>query len=123
MSKTASQRGRSNRRRGHDFERWVAHELRPVFPDAARGFQTRGGTAEETDIKGTPFAFELKVGAQPNIRAAMKQVTEAHPQGTPVVVTKRTREEVLVTMRFDDWFDLVAAVYGIKEEPCSSTSE
>lgn len=53
----------------------------------------------------------------------MKQVTEAHPQGTPVVVTKRTREEVLVTMRFDDWFDLVAAVYGIKEEPCSSTSE
>lgn len=111
------------RTKGHNFERWVAKALRPVFPNASRGFQTRGGTVEELDIEGTPFAIECKVGAQPNIRAAMKQVTEAHPQGTPVVVTKRTREEVLVTMRFDDWFDLVAAVYGIKEEPCSSTSE
>lgn len=122
--RTPSERGRSNRRRGHDFERWVARKLRPIFPRAERGFQTRGGTTEETDIKGVPaFDIECKVGAQPNIRAAMKQVQEARPGGTPVVVSKRDREGALVTMRFEDWLELVAAVYGIKEEPCSSTSE
>jgi hypothetical protein len=103
------------RTKGHNFERWVAQQLRPIFPDAARGFQTRGGTAEETDIKGTPYAIECKVGAQPNIRAAMAQVQAAQPDGTPVVVTKRDRECPLVTMRFEDWVALIGAVYGVRE--------
>lgn len=103
------------RTKGHNFERWVARQLRPIFPGAERGFQTRGGTAEETDIQGTPFAIECKVGAQPNIRAAMKQVQTAKPDGKHVVISKRDREEVLVTMKFQDWYDLLAAVYGVRE--------
>ena len=111
------------RTKGHNFERWVARKLRSIFPNAKRGLQTRGGTSESLDIEGTPFAFELKVGAQPNIRAAMKQVQEARPEGTPVVVSKRDREGVLVTMRFEDWLQLVGAVYGFQEGPCFDTDQ
>lgn len=66
--KTASQRGASNRRRGHTAERNVANFLRSVgYPDAERavvtGFaSTSGGRlkADPGDITGVPFIVSVK---------------------------------------------------------------
>jgi len=114
--------GSHSRTKGHTFERWVAKQLRTIWVNAKRGYQTRGGTQEQFDVEGTPFAIECKVGKQPNIRAAMRQVEAACKGKPPVVVSKVDRETPLVTMHFNDWFDLVAAVYG-KVESNDSVQE
>jgi hypothetical protein len=91
----------SQRRKGHAWERDVVHMLRQIWSTARRGLgQTRG--AEVCDVEGTPYWIECKVGAQPNVRAAMAQALEdATKAGDPrplLVITKRDREEPLVTM-------------------------
>lgn len=66
--KTASQRGASNRRRGHTAERNVANFLRSVgYPDAERavvtGFASASGgrlKADPGDITGVPFIVSVK---------------------------------------------------------------
>lgn len=98
---------KSQRTKGHSWERKVASELRDLFPDARRGYQTRGGTSEAPDVDGTPWFIECKVGKRPNIRAAMEQAT-TNTDGRPcLVVTKRDREEPLATMKWSDFLYLL----------------
>lgn len=47
------------------------------------------------------LAFECKCGKAPNIPAAMEQA--AQNDSMPVVVSRKDRTGVLVTMRFEDW--------------------
>ena len=100
--------GKSQRTKGHSFERKIARILRSIWPDAKRGFQTRGGTAEAPDIEGTPFWIECKKGKRTNIKAAMRQ---AEGQDLPpVAITQDDRQDVLVTMKLEDWMGLFPAV-------------
>ena len=99
--------GKAERRKGHDFERKIARRFRELFPESKRGFQTRGGTAEEPDVIAGPFAIECKHGKRPNIRAAYEQARSA-PGVWPIAITRKDRDVVLVTMGFDDFFDLIA---------------
>lgn len=95
------------RTKGHSFERHVAAALRGVYPDSKRGYQTRGGTTEAPDVDGTPWFIECKVGARPNIMAAMQQARDA-TDGRPVLaVTKRDREEPLVTMELPTFLGMI----------------
>ena len=72
--------GKASRDKGHNFERWVAKQLREIWPDAKRGFQTRGGTAEEPDVKGCgPFAIECKAHKKVDRVAAFDQMAAAVP--------------------------------------------
>lgn len=123
--KDMAARGRRNRRRGASFERDVVNKLKPVFPNVARNLaQTRDGGY---DIAIPGMLIECKVGKQPNIRAAMEQCRAAvqHVEGkqgaakgsvSPVVVSKKDREGILVTMEWDAFYGLLAAVYGVKGE-------
>lgn len=106
--------------KGKRGEREVANLLAQIYPDALRGYQFRGGH-ESSDIVGTPWHVEVKVGKRPNILAAMEQAIEdsgielgpwsAHG-GTveplpPLVWTRKDRGEWLVTMRAKDWLRIV----------------
>lgn len=100
--------GSTSRTKGHNFERATANALKDIFPDARRGFQTRGGGGEQADVEGTPYHIECKVGKRTNIKAAVKQAL-TDTDGRPiVVVTKDDRQHVLVTMLWDDWKALVS---------------
>lgn len=125
--KTLSQRGKASREKGKRFERWVKNALKDIFPEAKRGWQSRGGTSEEQDIEGTPFAIECKHRLTVNIRQALDQadmaryrVTETETKQVdfrpPVACTKCQKglyaNKVLVTMKFDDWKELVRMAYS-----------
>lgn len=104
--------GASQRRKGHAFERWVARELRKLWPQARRGYQSRGGGAEASDVEGTPFHVECKRGKRPSPRAALEQA-KADTDGRPVVcVIKDDRAEPFVVMRWGEWVELVKQAKG-----------
>lgn len=78
--------------------------LRPIWPEARRGQQTRNGS-DAPDIEGTEYWVECKVGKAPNIRKAVEQAQEA-TDGRPVLVlTKKDYCDSLVTMVFGDWLE------------------
>ena len=73
-----------------------------------RGFQYRDG-AECADVIAPAMWIEAKVGKLTNPRAAIRQaVAAAAGKGLwPVAVSKDDRTEPLVTMRLDDFMDLL----------------
>lgn len=105
--------GKQSRRKGHDFERWVAAELRRVMSGAVvrRGLQSRDGS-EAADVENPWFHVECKRGRAPVIGAAMAQAKRDSSQGlSPVAITKADRRPPLVTMHLEDWLTLVRAAW------------
>ena len=99
--------GKYQRTKGHNFERWVAKALRIFYPDAKRGFQTRGGGAEEADVINTPFHIECKVGKSHNIRKAWEQARDDTNGDAPIAVCKEDRKEILVTMEWSTFMEFL----------------
>lgn len=109
--------GTTSRRKGHDFERWVARRLREEFPgrNVQRGIQTRGGGAEAADVvvEGWDFHVECKVGKKPNVRAALKQALSDAKEGkTPIAVIKDDRQKPFITMMLDDFLAVYSEGYN-----------
>lgn len=103
--------GAHSRRKGAAYERELAQRFREAMPsaDIKRGLQYRSG--EETpDVDCPVFWIEAKRGAQPNVRAALRQATEAAPQGrVPVAVIRDDRAEAFVALSLDDFLEMVAS--------------
>lgn len=92
--------GKAQRRKGHNFERQVAAMFRWVFERACRGFQTRGGTAEEPDVDGTPFYIECKASkSMPSVRGALRQAEAGTDGRISLAICKKDREEPIVALR------------------------
>lgn len=118
MDEAASKRGRSNRTKGHSFEREVAQLFRELWPEAKRGLQTRGGSKEAPDVDGTPFFIEAKRGKKTNIKAALEQAYVACHEPTeagtavidtrpPLAICKDDRRRATATMYLDDFMELL----------------
>ena len=96
----------NSRRKGHSFERKMATAFRGLWPNARRGLQYQDG-AECPDVVGTPYWVECKTGKRTNIKAALRQASEASKGSKPIlVVTKDDRDPVLVTMLWEVFYDL-----------------
>jgi len=102
--------GRRSRRKGHDWERAVARRLREIFgPQVRRGLQYQDGS-DAPDVIVPCFYVECKVGARPPIIQALEQAEKnAKPGFWPVAICKQDKQKPTVTMRFDDWLELVEA--------------
>ena len=100
--RTRSQAGKLARNKGRAFEQLVARKLREIWPEAKRGYQARGGTAEAPDIQGTPFYIECKHGAGATAwRGAWRQAFDANPTSDliPIAICRETgRRDVFVVM-------------------------
>lgn len=102
----------NSRRKGHDFERYVAKFLRTFFLEARRGLQY--DNPRECDVEGTPFRIECKrlrdVAAR-NIVAALMQAKgdgERHNDPRPcIAITKADNREALVHMTLDTFGTIV----------------
>ena len=102
--------GKSQRTKGHNWEREVARIMREATPgcEAKRGFQTRGGAAEEPDVVHPLYNIECKVGAKPPVRNALVTAVDTCPPGKwAVAVIKEDRKPPYVVMPMDHWLDLV----------------
>jgi len=111
----ASQRGRSARRKGHGQEREIVNRLREILPDGytcQRMLQYSGGSGlADVEIRsddGVLIHIESKRGKRPNIPKAFEQAFEQHKPGTmPIAVTKADRSWMLVTLRWQDFADIL----------------
>lgn len=102
--------GAGSRRKGAEFERALVQRFREAMPEAEvkRGLQCRNGE-EAADVEVPCFWVEAKHHHRTNFRAALRQAIAASPPGRwPIAVCKDDREEPLVTLRLDDFLDLVA---------------
>ena len=115
--KAASKRGRQARRKGHDLEREVVNLLKAILPEghqARRGLQSKGGAGlpdvEISNGGGALVHIECKRGKKPNIPKAFEQAFQDHkPSTVPVAATKADRSWLLVTLRWQDFADMLQA--------------
>ena len=101
--------GALSRRKGRRYEQELVYLFRDAMPDAEvrRGLQSRGGV-EVPDVDCSVFWPEAKRGRKPNVRAALRQATDAAPKGrVPVAVIRDDRAEAFVALSLHDFLELV----------------
>lgn len=101
-------RGAGARAKGANFERAIAKYLtEKTGKEWKRGIgQTRGGGKEISDVLSEDITWihiECKNQASCNIKKAMLQAIDDCGDKTPVVITKDTGKDTLITMRIEDW--------------------
>lgn len=105
--------GLLSRRKGKTFERWLAKTFREIFPTARRTLTQQRDSGEAPDISIPGWWVEAKHWRKVNIRATFEQAVDeakrAKSTDLPVAVTKDNRKEPLVTMRLQDFIDLLRA--------------
>jgi hypothetical protein len=85
--------GKSQRTKGHAWERAVAIHFRELYPEAKRGVDQSQAGGHSPDVDETPFWIECKVGK-----------SDRRPS---LVAAKQDREEPTVTMRLVDFMRLL----------------
>ena len=106
--------GALSRSKGRRYEQELARLFREAMPGAEvrRGLQCRGG-GEVPDVDCPVFWPEAKRGRKPNVRAALRQATDAAPKGrVPVAVIRDDRAEAFVALSLDDFLELVREWWG-----------
>lgn len=101
--------GKSSRRKGHDYEREIARDMRSLFGNQVkRGLQSRNGTFEPVpDVDVPIFWIECKRGKRTNIKAALRQAQRDTDGRTPVAVCRDDRDRAIVAMDYTDWLQMV----------------
>ena len=99
----------NSRAKGADFERKIANILKEHGWDARRGQQFSGGSGSPDVVHSIPDAhFELKAVENLNLYAAMEQASkDAGPLKSPIVIHKKNKKPILVTMGLEDYLKLV----------------
>lgn len=118
--------GAGCRTKGHNWEREVARRMATIFGEAKRGLsQSRGGTAEEPDVKlpgGVPLWIECKRGRRTNAFAALEQARTAARdpiagiEELPVAICKDDHREPTATMYLADWEVLIREWWFLKQQ-------
>lgn len=107
--KTKSQQGRASRSRGQRGERLWRDQLRDAGFPAERGRQHHGrDDAPDVVCNSLPgIHWEVKFVEKLNIHSAIQQAAEDANNKIPVVAHKRSRGEWLITMKADDFLDII----------------
>lgn len=94
--------GKMQRRKGHSFERWVANELKKVFPEARRHLEYQAPEALGVDLDNTgDFRIQCKRGRKYAALSALDEVQiDPIEGGIPVLVTRADDKIALVAMPF-----------------------
>ena len=98
----------NSKQKGARFEREVAEILREHGYEARRGVQYNGANGDP-DVIGLPgHHLECKHVERLNIEEAMQQSrVDAREGEIPVVVHKRNRKKILITMEFEDYLEQI----------------
>jgi hypothetical protein len=122
-------RGRRSRAKGAEWDRDVRDVLRGWWPDAKRGFQTRGAVADNVpDVTGTPFWVECKTGKNIGWNDAIIQAS-TETDGRPWLVFAKCERLAgretpkVVIMSLDLLEVLLENKYGERKEASSAQEE
>lgn len=108
--------GLRSKRKGKAGELEVARLLRPLYPEVGRNGHEQSAEGG-VDLRGVPWRVEVKRQKRPNLRAALRQAEESTGRGAPVAFTRADRDEWVVTMRAEDWVELVRRAESAEEGP------
>ena len=92
--------GKTARRKGHNFEREVAKLLRNYYPNAKRQLEYQEGVGFDIAETGD-LSVQCKVGKSFKIEKALKEAER--PDKIPMAITKRDREEIVVSLYWKDF--------------------
>jgi len=109
--------GKFSKAKGSRFERSIVAAFRVAFPEARRGLgQARGGGGA-ADVVGIPgYWVECKVGARPNVLAALRQAEGNAGGEVPVAVVKVDREGTTATLPLAAFITLLDLALNGKAE-------
>lgn len=97
--------GKTNRRKGHSFEREVANDLKDIFPNAKRQLEYQEDECLGVDIANTGrYKIQCKNHKQYVSVNTIKEV-ECDEKDVPIVVTKGRR--IWPAMAILPWKDLI----------------
>ena len=94
--------GKTNRKKGHNFERQIANELREVgFKEAKRALEYQEGTG--IDLQGTGrFRIQCK-NKKLYVNPSVINEVPVENGDIPILVTKAMRKRPMVCMYWDDF--------------------
>lgn len=103
----------NSRRKGAEYEREIARELRIHGLDARRGQQYAGANGDPDVVSEDLAAFHLELKRREKYISAadlyefmLQAVRDARDGEIPVVIHRIDREKSLATMRLDEWIEL-----------------
>ena len=107
--------GKHSRNKGHAFERQVAKDAGKALGfndgEVRRTLQSRGGASDGSDVSiAGHFAIECKRFKEVTglvVRALRQAERDAKPGQIPISICKGDREDAIVSMRYDDFWDMV----------------
>lgn len=95
----------NSRRKGAEAEREFSRFCKEKGYDCRRGQQYSGIGGD--DVVGLPgIHIEVKRVEKLNIHNAMEQSIRDSKGNVPIVAHRRSREEWLITMKAEDWFNM-----------------
>jgi len=110
----------NSKRKGKRGELYVVNKFKEYGYECNRTAQFKGNTGRADDIEGIAYIHaEVKFVESLNISKAMEQAIRDCSASTreafPIVFHKKNREELLVTMRFDDWIQFYNEFFSGKK--------
>lgn len=98
----------NSKQKGARFERTLAHKLNEYGFTTRRTAQYCGNTGDASDVVGLPYIhIEAKHQERMQLYEWMHQAErDCKGLAFPTVFHKKNNEEILVTMRLDDWIEL-----------------
>jgi hypothetical protein len=103
-------KGRSARRKGHQFERETAVALRGIFPGARRQLEYHADDALGVDVQGTGrYKFQCKKYKNYAPISCLSEVQCAEALGEiPILVTAGDNLRAVAVLPFADLLDLIS---------------
>lgn len=107
----------NSKRKGKRGELYVVNKFKEYGYECNRTAQFKGNTGRADDVEGIDYIhIEVKFVESLNISKAMEQAVRdclaSNRQAFPAVFHKKSREDLLVTMRFDDWIQFYNEYYS-----------
>lgn len=97
----------NSRTKGHSFERQIAKRLREegIFPNAQRQLEYQINNALGVDLENTG---NLRIQCKRSKSSIpMNKINEVKMKGIACLISKRDREDILVTLKFEDFIKIL----------------
>ena len=107
----------NSKKKGKRGELYVVNKFKEYGYECNRTAQFKGNTGRADDIEGIDYIHaEVKFVEKLNLSEAMNQAIRdslaSDRNAMPTVFHKKNYEELMVTMRFDDWIKLYHEYYS-----------